>query len=139
MLPTMFWKTEEVPKVYLTALCAWREARGCNEDAIIGVLQTIANRATHPTIHWWGKGFEEVVLKAKQFSSFNADDPNAVKFPSVDDPQFKQILSLTDRVIMKQIPDPTGGATHYHDKSAAPSWAEHMERCATIGPFTFYK
>ncbi len=132
------WKTSEVPSVYLTALCAWREARGCPEDAIRGVLHVIRNRARKPS--WWGRGgYADVVLKPMQFSSFNPSDPNAVKFPGIDDKMFPVILQLTENVMQGQDEDLTGGATHYHDSSVIPSWAAEMTKTAQIGPFTFYR
>lgn len=133
----MFWKTEETPKIYLTALCAWREARGAGDDAILGVLCTIRNRVLKPS--WWGKDYPSVVLKAKQFSSFDSDDPNAVKLPGPDDAVFARILTLTEGVVSGQTPDNTGGATNYHDASVFPNWAQELKPCATIGPFRFYR
>lgn len=132
------WKTDEVPGLYLTALCAWREARGTSDEAITGVLCTIRNRVRNP--RWWGTDWASVVLKPYQFSSFNADDPNAHKIPAADDKIFSRILDLTALVIMGQLADPTGGATHYHDPSKPnPPWADKIPQVAKIGPFTFYK
>ncbi len=132
-----YWHTGEVPKVYLAALCAWREARGESDEAITGVLWVMVNRAAKPS--WWGKDLEEVILKPLQFSSFNPTDPNAVKFPAPHDPKFSAILGLTERVLMRQLADPTNGATHYHDVSVTPNWAASMTRSASIGAFFFYK
>jgi N-acetylmuramoyl-L-alanine amidase len=131
------WKTTEVPKVYLMALCAWREARGCSDEAIRGVLHVIKNRADHPG--WWGNSVESVVLRPQQFSSFNPGDPNAVKLPAPDDPVFSMILTLTDLILNNQDEDLTGGAVNYHDSSVLPSWANPANKVAQIGPFAFYK
>lgn len=131
------WKTEEVPQVYLMALCAWREARGCQNDAIRGVLHVIQNRAEHPK--WWGASIIQVVLKPYQFSSFLAGDPNATKFPQEIDPVFANILQLTDKVLNHQDEDLSGGAVFYHDANVFPEWAAKAVQTAKIGPFTFYK
>lgn len=133
----MMWNTDEVPNVYLTALCTWREARGTSDEAIRGVLHVIKNRATRPS--WWGSSYSGVILKPLQFSSFNAGDPNAVKFPADGDQIFKKILGFTEKVIAGQDEDLTDGATHYHDSSVSPDWAAKMTQTAKIGPFTFYK
>jgi N-acetylmuramoyl-L-alanine amidase len=131
------WSTEDVPKVYLTALCAWREARGCSDEAIRGVLHVIKNRVDHPG--WWGHSVPSVVLKPEQFSSFNKDDPNATKFPPADDPVFANILTLTDSVLNNQDQDLTNGAVNYHDSSKNPPWADPSKRTALILPFSFYR
>lgn len=131
------WTVDEIPKVYLMALCAWREARGCSVEAIRGVLHVIDNRARHPG--WWGAGAVDVILKPKQFSSFNADNPEAVKFPGGDDRVFLQILDHVEQVLMGKDSDLTGGATHFHDSTVTPEWAGTMTRTAHIGTFRFYK
>ncbi len=131
------WKTEETPTVYLMALCAWREARGCPDEAIRGVLHVIQNRAERP--RWWGRSIVDVVLHPSQFSSFNKNDPNAMKFPSDGDSIFAKILMLTDRVLNHQDEDLTGGAVLYHDANVFPDWASQSTKLAQIGPFTFYR
>lgn len=131
------WRIDEIPSVYLTALCAWREARGTSDEAIAGVLHVIRNRALQPK--WWGSGYVGVILKPQQFSSFNPNDPNAVKIPDDTDHVFNKILNMTELVMMGQREDLTGGATHYHDTSVHPSWASHLKQTAKIGPFVFYK
>lgn len=134
----MMWKTEEVTDLYLTALCAWREARGCSDDGIRGVLHVIKNRGRKPS--WWGgPSLASVVLKPMQFSSFNTGDPNATKFPHDGDQIFRKILELASNVLVGQDEDLTGGATHYHDSSVFPPWALHATKLAQIGTFTFYK
>lgn len=131
------WKIEEVPGVFLTALCAWREARGCSDEAIRGVLHVIKNRADKPG--WWGTDYVSVVLKPEQFSSFTAGDPNATKFPQDGDAAFARILNFTDLVLNNQDEDLTGGAVNYHDASVSPSWADPLKRVAVILPFSFYR
>ena len=130
------WKTDEVPKVYLMALCAWRESRGCSDEAIRGVLHVIKNRAAKPG--WWGDSIVQVVLKPLQFSSFNSGDPNATKIPADGDPIFAKILNLTDLILNNQDEDLTGNAVNYHDSSVSPAWADASKKSAQIGPFTFY-
>ena len=136
-MTTANWKTDEVPNVYLTALCAWREARGASLEAIRGVLHVIRNRALTPS--WWGSGYVGVVLRPYQFSSFNAGDPNATKFPTADDVQFKNILFLTEKVMLGQDQDLTDGAVLYCESNSFPDWRAKSTQVATIGPFVFFR
>ena len=133
----MMWNTDEVPMVYLTALCAWREARGESEEGIRGVLHVIHNRGKKSS--WWGSGHVGCILKPLQFSCFNRDDPNATKFPDDGNPLFRRILELTANVLVGQDEDLTGGATHYHEQNVFPDWAAKLKRTATIGHHFFYK
>jgi len=81
----------------------------------------------------------DVILKPKQFSSFNADNPEAVRFPGGDDRVFLQILDHVEQVLMGKDSDLTGGATHFHSDDASPEWTSSMTKTAKIGVFTFYK
>ncbi len=143
------WRTDEVPTIYLVALCCWREARAESEEGWRGVLHVIRNRALKPS--WWGNGWVDVVLKPYQFSSFNPPwhdaktgelriDPNATKFPVVGDQIFRRILELTAKVVVGEDDDLTNGASHYYaDSIAKPDWAEKMTQTAKIGRHNFYK
>jgi spore germination cell wall hydrolase CwlJ-like protein len=132
------WQTYQVPDLYLTALCCWREARGESQEGQRGVLHVIRNRALCPG--WWGNGYADVVLHPSQFSSFNVGDPNAALFPQAGDTQWAGILNLADRVMTGQDEDPTGGATHYFNPGVAlPGWAASMTKTASIGHHDFYK
>jgi N-acetylmuramoyl-L-alanine amidase len=126
--------TQTLYPIFLTALCVWREARGEPIEAQRGVVWTIQNRAALGG--WFGKDVVSVVLKPYQYSSFNQNDPNAVKFPSSDDPIFKEIILL---VLTPGTDDPTDGATHYYSGDVVPSWAAEMKFAAAIGAFKFYK
>lgn len=120
----------------LAALCVWREARGETKEAKLGVAYTLVNRAAKP--RWWGKSIHEVVLKPMQYSSFNHDDKNAVKWPS-DDSTWKDCTDAVLEAMSGAVPDPTHGATHYHDNSiATPGWATTMEPKGQIGALSFY-
>lgn len=131
------WTTEQIPGVYLVALCCWREARGESKDGWRGVIHVIRNRALHPG--WWGSGYEGVVLAPMQFSSFNHGDPNADKLPPPNDGLFSQILQVTSNIMSGDDEDLTGGATHYHTRNVFPEWAAKMQQTAEIGQHLFYK
>jgi spore germination cell wall hydrolase CwlJ-like protein len=120
------------PEQYVLALCLWREARGESREAQTGVAWVLRNRIAK---RFRGKDAIEVVLWPYQFSSFNANDPNARKFPRDDDKAFAQCLA----VVQDPGPDPTGGALMYHDASVHPNWAEASKMTAAIGAFRFYR
>lgn len=134
----MVWQTDEIPGIYLSALCGWREGRGESSDGWRGILHVINNRRNRPG--WWGSDLASVVLKPYQFSSFNPGDPNADQIPPANDPGFSQILSLTAKVMSGQDEDLTGGATYYYNpKLAAPDWAKTLTQTAIIGNHVFFK
>jgi len=118
----------------LPVLAVWREAEGEPLEAQRAVVWTIQNRAALGG--WFGKDAVSVILKPYQFSSFNSGDPNALKFPSSDDPIFKEIILL---VLTPGPDDPTDGSTHYYSGDVVPSWAAEMKFATAIGGFKFYK
>ena len=124
----------------LLPLCVWREARNQDHATKVAVAWTIRNRTSRPM--WWGRDYPSVILKPWQYSSFNAADPNSQKFPRADDPSFEDCLIAAEAVFTGTTEDPTGGATHYYDRSLdskPPTWANSMTRTADIGAFHFYK
>lgn len=129
-------------EIALLALCIWREARGEPLDAKQAVAWAIRNRVTNPS--WWGNSWQSVILKPWQFSSFNAGDPNAVKWPQETDSSWQASLGFANDVWHGTGVDPTGGATHYFDNSLdnhPPGWATDgsMQHCADIGALRFYR
>jgi cell wall hydrolase len=126
-----------IDAIYLTSLCTWREARGEVVESQRGVIHTILNRAA--VASWWNHHISNdpvaVILMPEQFSSFNANDPNAVKFPQVSDGIFQEIKLL----VLSPGDDPTDGATHYHSGDAKPYWVEDMKFTVQIGGLKFYK
>jgi spore germination cell wall hydrolase CwlJ-like protein len=119
---------------FIAALCLWREARGCTQDARRAVLHVILNRSRDKR---YPRVLSEVVLQRAQFSSFNAGDPNASKLPHWDDAAWRQCCELVE----EPGADPTGGATHYEScpENGEPKWADDRKRTAVIGPFEFYR
>ena len=126
---------------FIAALCIWREARGASMPAKAGVWHVIQNRASDAA-HRWPKTLAGVVLQPFQFSSFNHNDPNAVRLPVPDSSEWPAWLDCCAVVGATLDPDPTGGANMYHSFSAEaqyPAWADASKLTATIGPFKFYK
>ena len=126
----------------LTALCLFREARGCEEDAKLAVANVIYNRRDDPK-NRWPKTLAGVILQHMQFSSFNAGaNPDAV-FPVPGSAEWPAWLACCDVVdLMAHRIDPTDGAQFYHsipEGQPWPHWTTVFTQTAQIGPFRFYR
>lgn len=123
---------------WMSALCLWREARGCTKEAMLAVYWVIMNRA-HDATSRWPKNVTDVILQPMQFSSFNRDDPNSSKFPRHGDNSFAMVCEV---VAAAGVSDPTLGANHYHSPlpgDVLPGWADPSKLTTSIAPFRFYK
>ena len=129
-------------ELIMLALVLWREARGESLDAKRAVAWSIRNRVRKPS--WWGKDWIEVITKKFQYTSMTfAGDPNLVLWPRSIDLNWQGALSIATEVMAGQGSDPTGGATHYFDKSLdanPPSWSKVSSSVHTVdvGAFHFY-
>ena len=133
---------------FIAALCLWREGRGSSKAALAGVYAVIRNRAADPA-HRWSRSIPGVILQPWQFSSFNANDPNAGKFPmppapsAAVSPDWNAWLDCCAVVEAPIGADPTDGATGYHSfpegDPHTPSWADPARHTCDIGAFHFFK
>lgn len=116
----------------------WGEARGEGQDGMTAVANVVMNRVKRP--RYWGRNVDEVCLKPYQFSCWNQGDPNLRKLQKLNAPDLLQPLSLARAAIALQLPDITGGATHYYARNIPkpPRWAENHRPCAIIGNHIFY-
>jgi cell wall hydrolase len=130
----------------LARMLGWAEGRGEALQAVVGILWSIKNRVQHP--HWWGNTLSSVILKKWQYSSFNGNDPNRAEMmdPLKYDTEatWAKICLSYEEVFVQGVPDPTGGATHYHDKTMLehkPAWATApgTKFLCRIGDIYFYK
>lgn len=83
-----------------------------------------------------------VCLAPKQFSCWNAGDPNVTRIErvTVENTVFCQCIVIALIAQEKSMPDPTNGANHYYaDYIKTPSWAKSMEVKAKIGAHIFLK
>lgn len=140
---TTYVSTDVYP-LNLLALCIWRESRGEVVAAQRAVAWSIRNRVENPT--WWGNDWVSVILKNYQYSSFNHNDPNAVKFPIETDTSWQSCFAWAEEAYLGANPsdDPSLGATHYYDRSLdanPPSWAKDgsMVETTSIGNLRFWK
>ena len=116
------------------------EVRGEHWDTKIACAWVIRNRADHPG--WWGHTVTEVCRKPLQFSCWNPDDPNypIILTGSINNMAYRQCRAAACLVYDHGVPDPTNGATHYHDVSIAPpSWTMGMMQTHQSGRLIFYR
>jgi spore germination cell wall hydrolase CwlJ-like protein len=122
----------------------WGEARGEPVRGIEAVAAVVINRvriASRRGGHWWGNSVTAVCRKPYQFSCWNKDDPNYPKLMAVQPgaPVFDTCLRVARRAVAGLLPDPTGGASHYHSREVHPAWARGRVPCAEIGSHLFYQ
>lgn len=132
------------PRIVL-ALLIWGESRGERVEGQIAVGCVVRNRAARSGYQW-----NAVCLAPKQFSCFNADDPNMPKIQQAADrlladtptPDLAQALWIADGVISAAVMDVTHGAQNYLvtdllQSERAPSWAVNRPVLAKIGNHSF--
>jgi N-acetylmuramoyl-L-alanine amidase len=135
----------EMSDLALLQLCIWREARGEPTDGKRGVAHVIKNRSLRAS--WWNRhipgSLSRVILFPYQFSSFNANDPNQGKWPSVGDESFAECCQIANSVMTGADADNTDGATYYYDDSIAwpKAWGNQSDYVNTlnVGRLNFYK
>jgi N-acetylmuramoyl-L-alanine amidase len=130
---------EEQPEPIVVRMCLWAEARGEGPEGMLAVWWVIRNRSVTRV-----RSMKEEVLRPKQFSSFNPDDPNRAKLLTayLDDRAGWSTADAVATLAEKgRTLDPTTGATSYYNPSICqpawgrghPGWHEHT----TIGNHTF--
>jgi N-acetylmuramoyl-L-alanine amidase len=113
----------------------WREARGEGEAGMRAVCHVILNRAAHGSGQWPSDP-ERACLQAYQFSCWNTNDPQRNKYPPPGDVAYSVAYAIAE----DPGPDPTLGATSYHDTSIQPPpWATPDKFTVQIGRLRFYK
>lgn len=122
---------------FLLALCVWREARGETLTGKKLVAAVVINRRTDAA-HRWPRTISGVILQPLQFSSFNAADPNSVKFPNtaMDLSIWEDCVAAADGAIIGPL---TTDANHYHVEGLHPAWADTSKIVATEGAHVFYR
>ncbi len=118
------------------------EASNRSGAARRGVAHAIVNRRKLQT--WFGKTDAEVVLRYHQFSEWNgdpADNRNLLRVADASDNDLILMDSLDAyEEAVAGYPDPTDGATHFHDDSIAPpAWTVGAVKTCQIDSLIFYK
>lgn len=124
---------DEILRLFMLALCVWREARGEPMGGKLLVAQTIENRVKDAR---WPRTVAGVVTQRMQFSSFNLGDPNSLKFPDEGDVSWPECVAAAQSVLDASHPYTT--ANHYHTLNVRPTWADPKKIVATVGNHVFY-
>src|SRR5690606_10208057 len=97
--------------------------RGASGEPMYGkvlVCQCVENRVNDPR---WPESYRDVILQPRQFSAFNKDDPNSLRFPkAMDDEAWEACVAAADMVISS--PESFTSANHYHTHRVTPNWAD---------------
>jgi N-acetylmuramoyl-L-alanine amidase len=124
------------------ALTIYGEARGESPVGRIAVACVIRNRLRDGR---WGSTYKDVCLAPKQFSCWNAGDPNrAVLLSALGQPVLHPILCecymLADILLNEDTIRRLGNATHYYARSIEPpAWAATGEFVASVGRHSFFE
>ena len=131
--------TDKNREIDLLARTIYGEARGEGNRGMQAVANVIMNRVNAGK--WYGQTVEDVVLKPRQFSCWNENDPNRSTIQSVttSNTVFAGAVSLAKLAYAGTLPDITGGATHYHVATITPTWAGELTQTVKIGNHIFYK
>lgn len=127
-------------QVVVVACTLWGEARGEGEQGMRAVASVIANRLRR---RWNGANTPAAVCLAhRQFSCWNADDPNRklLDIPRTPDAAYQAATVIAKEVIAGILSDITYGATHYVASTLRrrPQWLEGKHPCVVIGRHEFY-
>lgn len=130
--------------VDVLARTLWGEARGEGGEGMEAVASVILNRVAVSQKrggYWWGNDVISVCQKPYQFSCWNRSDANYRKLLDVTDKDihFATALRIARRALAGALPDNTGKATHYHERSITPYWAKGEVPTRSIGRHVFFK
>lgn len=112
---------EQQPENIILRICLWAEARGESALGRLAILYVLKNRALkHET------SMKAEVLKPKQFSSFNADDPNRPHLLDawdIDASGWAAVDAICSLFEQDGTVNPVADATHYYNPSVVqPAW-----------------
>lgn len=113
------------------------EAKGKDSADMEAVANVVMNRLGHA-------GFPDTVCavvkqgsetKSCQFSWWCDGRPDTAQ----DETQYAIAKEIARKALNKQLPDHTGGAMYFHDRTVKPDWAKEYIKTAETGMFQFYK
>lgn len=132
-------EAKDFARLYVLALCIWREARGETFRGKMLVGATIRNRVEDKR---WPNTYEGVITQRLQFSAFNPNDPNAVKYPSTsplehppEDTAWLGCLQAAGMILASHTTATT--ANHYHVKTITPNWHDESKIVDREGAHVF--
>lgn len=133
---------KNMAKLYILALCVYREARGEPFYGKLLVANTILERVRDRR---WPDTLEGVIVQPWQFSSFNKNDPNNVVFPytgptpSPNDKAWLDSIDAAQKVMGENSPvSHLHRANHYHTTNVQPRWSEGKTPVAIVGNHKFF-
>ncbi len=126
------------------ALTLWGEAGDRSVralEAVASVVMTRVRLAAQPDgpAHL-GQGVAGVCRAPFQFACWHPGHPRhaaLMEMPPAE--ELAPCRRVAARALAGALPDPTGGATHYHDAGALPRWALGQVPAAEIGGLVFYR
>lgn len=127
------------------ALTLWGEAADRPVRAIEALAALVMNRARLATVPGgpahWGRGVAGVCRAPFQFPCWNRNHPRHAALREVPPGDGALVICrrIAARAIAGGMPDPTQGATHFHDSSALPGWAIGRPAMVEIGGLCFYR
>lgn len=88
----------------------------------------------------WPNSVKSVCLQDKQFSCWNANDPNRDWALSADrwDRAYMDCIEIAESALSGQIDGNLDGANHYHTDGVTPYWSKSMNQVASIGAHKFF-
>lgn len=140
------WGLLRMEDIKNLAKTIWGEARGESPEGQEAVANVVMNRVGAGK--WFSGSVTNVVTRPYQFSAWNPDDPNAAKMDAEGEaqtpsPSFARAVAIAARAMSGDLPDRTGGATHYHNKymKVFPDWSKGagVVRTGVIGTHIFYR
>jgi len=117
----------------LGIITVWQEAEGEDLRGKTMVAEVIQERARRS-----GKSVGEVVLKLKQFSEWNENDPRSIRSLLLDDEDPAVQECAAAWYAASEGSQHAKGATHYHAAHVRPWWADKMTEVARHGNHVFY-
>ena len=128
-------QTRESKEIECLAHNIYYESRGEPRKGQIAVGHVTMNRVK-------AKGFPSTVCdvvtqKSKTFCAFSW---NCMKnLPPLRPEKYEEVKELAFKIYHGKIRDVTQGATHFHNTTVKPAWAETKRVTAEIGQHVFYR
>lgn len=135
----------QMGEVEVLARTLWAEARNGRIPGMEAVAWVILNRARNP--RWWGNTIRSVCLAPRQFSCWNASDPQHRRMVSTPktDPDMARAWDVAERAVQGMLRgDPTRGADHYFAPAGMaggkpPRWADPSKLTLEAHGHRFYR
>lgn len=123
----------------LLARTLWGEGRSEGAPGMQAIANVVMNRTKDPE---FSRDPEQVATNAAHFAAWKPTDPNYPKMQDVTeaDENFKAANEIARKALSRQLPDETGGATHYiRAGSKEPPWTKALQPTKAVGKHQFYR